>query len=147
MPLYEFIVIARPALAKSTSQLIQNSAISAKSHNALLRNATILGDRIMTKPLVAQNGQYFAIGRYIQMLVDCSPDIVQKLQRAFGKNSDCMRVHTHRIKDFYQEMQNSKEMNQSIPENQKRIFFEGSENNEVDILIEELKKKNTMRKF
>ena len=147
MPLYEFIVIARPALAKSTSQLIQNSAVSAKSHNALLRTATILGDRIMTKPLVAQNGQYFAIGRYIQMMVDCSPSIVLKLQRAFGRNPDCMRVHTHRIKDFYQEIQTSKELNQSIPESDKRVFFEGPEKNEIDILIEELKRKNNNRKF
>lgn len=146
MPLYEFILIARPSPAKATSFLLQQVANAATKEGAVVRTFQILGDRILRKPIQAYNGSYYGIGRYIQLLVDCPPSLIPKLHSEMFRSLDSMRVHTHRIKDFYEEMQTDKKLNASLDE-EKKIKFDVDAASPVDNLIAALNRKQRQQRL
>jgi ribosomal protein S6 len=146
MPLYEFILIARPSPAKSTSILLQQVAQAATQHGAVVRTFQILGDRIMKKPIKAYNGSHYGIGRYIQLLVDCPPSLIPKLHVYMFRSLDSLRVHTHRMKDFYQETQYSKQLNDDL-DVEKKIKFDVDEVSEVDNLVDALNRRQNLNRL
>lgn len=146
MPLYEFILIARPSTAKSTSVLLQQVAQAATENGAVVRTFQILGDRIMKKPIKAYNGSYYGIGRYIQLLVDCPPALIPKLHVYMFRSLDSLRIHTHRMKDFYEETQYSKRLNDTLDE-EKKIKFDVDEATQVDNLIDALNRRQNLNRL
>ena len=65
MPLYELILITKPGLARLTGETLKNVGRLAKEQQANVRNATILGDRIMGNLRKSKNNEFFSIGRYL----------------------------------------------------------------------------------
>lgn len=65
MPLYELIVLARANTAKSTTGLVSNVASSILEKGGNVRNATILGDRILNRIVKGNDDQKHVVGRYV----------------------------------------------------------------------------------
>ena len=141
MPLYEIIMIAKPGLAKETANLLHAFARNSNSTGCVVRNANILGDRILSNPIKSKEKEYFQVGRYVQVLVDCNPKMMPQLRRNAMSLPGCLRVNFHSIKDFYEEQQEQLDYDEKLVEEEKQIMYESEKKDYVKQIIEDLKGK------
>lgn len=73
MPLYELVVLARANTAKATTSLVSSVAQSILDKGGNVRNATILGDRILNRTVMGNDDKKHLVGRYVQILYDGNP--------------------------------------------------------------------------
>lgn len=71
------IVIARANSAKATAGLVTNVAQSILEKGGNVRNATILGDRILNRTVLGNDEKKHLVGRYMQILFDGNPGMIK----------------------------------------------------------------------
>lgn len=140
MPLYELILITKPGLARLTGQTLRSVAQIANSLGCNVRNANILGDRIMGNYRKSKDKQYFSVGRYVQVLVDANETQIVNIQKqAKNELNDVLQANFHKTKDFYQEIQEN--ISDKQEQEQRQILFEGEVQRDLDKMIDFLSKK------
>ena len=103
MPLYETIVICRAGASLPTKKMIKIVANSVFKQNGTLRDARVLGDRIMSRTLRGQDYKTYKVGRYVQFLYDAHPDATLKVERAAKGSYEYIWAATHRVDDYMKE--------------------------------------------
>lgn len=66
-----------------------------------MRNATVLGDRILNRALKGNDDKKHIVGRYLQILYDGNPSMHRSLEKATCESNEGIRAKTFRVKDFY----------------------------------------------
>lgn len=132
-------MIAKPGLAKDTATLLHIFARNTIPLGCVVRNANILGDRILSNPIKSDEKEYFQVGRYIQILIDCNPKIMPQIRNNAMELPDCLRLNFHCIKDFYEEQQEQLDYDEKLVEDEKQIVYESDKKDYVKKIIEDLK--------
>lgn len=65
MPFYELILICKPGVAKNTAKALKSLVNIAKKTPVVLRNANILGDRVMARGIRSKDYGVYSVGRYV----------------------------------------------------------------------------------
>ena len=133
------IVVARPGLARRTSQMLTFAAEEISKAGGVVRTATILGDRIMAHSAKAIDTKNYLVGRYIQVLVDCSPDMLNSVRRTLMASRECIRVHNHRIPDYLKEIQDTVRVEEKLGSQETKVIFEQEKKDQFDELIATLR--------
>jgi len=105
MPLWETIVIGRCSDARGAANLLRTLAISVINRGGNVRELKILGDRILTKYIKGNDGKRHIIGRYYQILYDSNFDVRRECEKSAKDSFEALRIHTHLLKDFFNEAQ------------------------------------------
>ncbi len=134
------IVIARPGLARKTSQMLTIASEEITKAGAVVRTANILGDRIMARAAKGIDMKTYIVGRYIQVLVDCNPNMLLNVHKSLMASRECLRVYNHRIPDYLEEAQNVVKVEDKFGPQETKIIFEQERQDQFDELIANLKK-------
>ncbi len=101
MPLYEMILITRPGHSNITTKLLKHIAHKAQPLGINVRNCNVLGDRVMSQTIRTKDFEVLSVGRYLQILVDAAPQKLTKFHKLIRDDPDALRIHFHKIKDFF----------------------------------------------
>ncbi|CAD8076693.1 unnamed protein product [Paramecium primaurelia] len=103
MPLYELIAICRCSQAQGTAAAIRQLSVLIFQGGGNIRNVRILGDRIMSKQIIGNDGFRHMIGRYVSILYDGHPSKFRNVLKGGEKSFEIFRLQHFRIKDFIPE--------------------------------------------
>ena len=140
MPLYEFIAICKPGLAKETAKLLRATKISVEQYGGVVRTAQVLGDRIMAHTIRGRDCKHYIVGRYLQILIDGNPDILSYVRNDMRMHNEALRVNIHRVPDFYKEAQDmiSGVDQEQFKGEQAKVLFEAEEKSKFEEMINKL---------
>jgi ribosomal protein S6 len=80
MPLYELILITRCSKPSGTANLMRKISNEIFAHGGNVRGVSVLGDRILTKKIIANDEGRHIVGRYVQILYDSHPKVEQRVR-------------------------------------------------------------------
>ena len=69
------------------------------ANGGIIRSFENLGDRVLVKNLRSKDGLRYSVGRFIQLHLDVSPNLLQSTMEQARENNEVLRVNTNKIKD------------------------------------------------
>lgn len=103
MTYYETILIVRPGSASNTRKLIRMMGNSIVHREGVIRGVKILGDRIMSRRLFTKRKEPHWVGRYIQILHDNHPSLIDDLRKEAKQSDEFLFMEVNKGKDFMDE--------------------------------------------
>ncbi len=76
------VMITVPGVAKETSKILNALIRYTKLRGGVIRQSTVLGDRLMAKSLKSKENKYYMVGRYLQVLVDANPSQMENIKKS-----------------------------------------------------------------
>lgn len=103
MPLYEFLIVAKPGTAKRSVELLQDIVghMLREFPSIRIREVQNLGDRIMGNS-INRNKMTNNIGRYLQIMMDAPPAVNKSVRGMIRQNyrHDVFLSSMHRVNDL-----------------------------------------------
>ena len=133
------ILIAKPSLARKTADMLKKATQDLSCKGVVVRTASVLGDRIMNNAARGVDKNYYLVGRYIQVLVDCAPSMLPVVRNNLMASRESIRDYNHRLPDILKEAQKVNSKSEEIEDQRTRLIFAKEEQNIIDAIARGLK--------